>query len=114
MVWAHIKLDTNDKEEIMPYLNRCSTINELPNELLSDHKIEEDRPNSSPILVSSNSIFEESEHSESSGQRLAESIKTDFCSKLDTIGEFDPYGASLVSLLSKIRPLSIRDSIPIT
>ena len=27
MVWAHLKLDTNDKEDILPYL-KSSTVNE--------------------------------------------------------------------------------------
>jgi hypothetical protein len=59
MVWAHIKLDTNDKEEILPYL-KSSTVNENPEEeLLGEHKTEEDRP-ISPVEVSSSSIFDES------------------------------------------------------
>jgi hypothetical protein len=30
MVWAHVKLDTNNLDEIVPYLNR--SINEIPEE----------------------------------------------------------------------------------
>ena len=113
MVWAHLKLDTNDKEEILPYL-KSSTVNEHPEELLSDRGSEEDKP-VSPVEVSSDSIFEEPILSESLVLRNAELVDPPtFCSILDTISEVDGYGASIISLLSKARPLSVRDSIPIT
>jgi hypothetical protein len=114
MVWAHLKLDTHNKEEILPYL-MSSTINELPEEnLLNQHTAEKDTNKFSPEF-SSMSIFEESEHSESTMQRNCKLLESPtFCEKLDSFGELDPYGASLVSLLSRIRPLSVRDSIPIT
>jgi hypothetical protein len=110
MVWAHFKLDTYNSEDILPYL-KGSTINELPEELLGQN--EKDKPVTTREVLS-NSIFEESEDSESTQRHDEPLDSTTFCSKLDSIGEFDPYGASLVSLLSRIRTLSIRDSIPIT
>jgi hypothetical protein len=113
MVWAHFKLDTDDKEDILPYL-KSSTINVNPeDDLLSDHSAEEDKP-ISVVEVSSYSIFDESIVSENLVQRYSELRDPTFCSKLDTISEIDEYGASLISLLSKTRPLTVRDSIPIT
>jgi hypothetical protein len=118
MVWAHLKLDTNNKEDIMPYLKRnsnSSSINEGPESLLSEHNAESQDLTTSPLTLSSKSIFEESSLSESARRRLAKPlVPTTFCDKLDSIGEFDPYGASLVSLLSRTRALTLRDSIPIT
>jgi hypothetical protein len=109
MVWAHLKLDTNDKEEIMPYLNRnrSSLSDEYPEELLSDRGSEEDKPIS--LLEVDYSIFEEPILSESLDLRNAELIDPpNFCSILDSISELDGYGASIISLLSKAR-----SSIPI-
>jgi hypothetical protein len=63
MVWAHFKLETNNREDIVPYL-QGSTVNEYPEEeLLSNHKPEKDEP-SIRVEVLSNSIFEEYENAE--------------------------------------------------
>jgi hypothetical protein len=107
MVWAHLKLDTNDKEEILPYLKR-DTINEGSDEHITEHNSESQDDKISPLAYSANSIFESYRNNRGSQRHAKPLDPTTFCHKLDSIGEFDPYGASLVSLLSKIRPLTRR------
>jgi hypothetical protein len=53
MVWAHEKLDTNNPDEIVPYLS--STINERPEEANSCSPSEASLRSSTPVVVHSHS-----------------------------------------------------------
>jgi hypothetical protein len=57
MVWAHFKLDTDNKEDILPYIRSSNGSNELQEDLLSEHTAEEDLP-TTPLIASSSSIFD--------------------------------------------------------
>ena len=113
MVWAHVKLDTNNPDEIVPYLQ--STINESPEEFLGKNNsfsYSQISSNTPKVLHEhSKSLFEDNQREEHD-----EFETPTFGDKLDGINEVDPYGARLVSLLARIRnpSPSIRVSTLIT
>ena len=53
LVWAHLKLDTNNNADILPYLHRSINIDDS---IVSEELKE--KP-SEPLMCSSNSIFDE-------------------------------------------------------
>jgi hypothetical protein len=99
-VWANRKFVGRNKEEVTEYiLYDRESINEEAHEL-SNNQAECDKPEVRLFSVS-NSIFEELEPSSGSVA-------------IEGIAEVDPMGACLLTLLSKHRPLTCRDSITIT
>jgi hypothetical protein len=97
-VWANRKFVGRNKEEVAQYIlyDRETIINEAPE--LSVNPADFFEKPSSTLLEVRNSIFEDPRPSNCS-------------SSIEGIAEIDPMGACLLTLLSRPRPISCRESI---
>jgi hypothetical protein len=102
-VWANRKFVGRNTEEVAQHILQSRESNDgLARELNINQTEDREEPETKPIQISSDSIFQD--------------LKTSrFGASIDGIAEVDPMGACLLTLLSKPRPFkNSRDSIPIT